>query len=109
MTFKVGDIVRIKETGQNGSVVDFKFGIVVALHYDTYHDTFGEDEIEPVENPDTIRLNYLFEHGLGVVQNIKGEYFIARVGIDYASDYFIDTVAKTPREAIDIAIREGIR
>ena len=109
MTFEKGDIVRIKETGQTGSVVDFKFGIVVALHYDTHHDTFGEDEIEPIAHPDTVRLNYLFGHGLGVVQNIKGEYFVARVGIDYAGDYFITTVAKTPRESIDIAIRKGIR
>ena len=109
MTFEVGDVVRIKATGQTASVVDHKFGVVVASHHDTHIDTFDDDEIELVENPDTIRLNYLFEPMLGIVQNIKGEYFVARVGIDYAGDYFITTVAKTPRESIDIAIRKGIR
>ncbi|EGY53107.1 hypothetical protein [Neisseria shayeganii] len=54
--FKFGDLVRHKETGNIGSVVDFKFGVVVALHGDTHLDTFGEDELELIPHPDTVRL-----------------------------------------------------
>lgn len=58
---KFGDIVLLKETGQKGSVIDFKFGVVVALHGDTHIDTFDYDEIELIPHPDTSRLDWLFE------------------------------------------------
>jgi hypothetical protein len=57
--FKFGDIVLHKETGQKGSVIDFKFGVVVALHGDTHIDTFDYDEIEFIPHPDTARLDWL--------------------------------------------------
>ena len=57
--FKFGDIVLLKETGQKGSVIDFKFGVVVALHGDTHIDTFNYDEIELIPHPDTARLDWL--------------------------------------------------
>ena len=57
--FKFGDIVLHKETGQKGSVIDFKFGVVVALHGDTHIDTFDYNEIELVPHPDTVRLDWL--------------------------------------------------
>ena len=56
---KFGDIVLLKETGQKGSVIDFKFGVVVALHGDTHIDTFDYDEIELIPHPDTARLDWL--------------------------------------------------
>lgn len=59
--FKFGDIVLHKETGQKGSVIDFKFGVVVALHGDTHIDTFDCNEIELIPHPDTVRLDWLFE------------------------------------------------
>lgn len=57
--FKFGDIVLHKETGQKGSVIDFKFGAVVALHGDTHIETFDYDEIELIPHPDTKRLDWL--------------------------------------------------
>ena len=57
--FKFGDIVLHKETGQKGSVIDFKFGVVVALHGDTHIDTFDYNEIELIPHPDTVRLDWL--------------------------------------------------
>lgn len=105
MTFEAGDIVRVKDTGQLGSVADCEFGIAVAMQYDTHF----EYEIELVYHPDTVRLNYLIEHTLGVAQNDNGEYYIARAGIDGAGDYFIESASKTPRAAIDIAIKEELR
>ena len=57
--FKFGDIVLHKETGQKGSVIDFKFGVVVALHGDTHIDTFDYNEIELIPHPDTARLDWL--------------------------------------------------
>ena len=56
---KFGDIVLHKETGQKGSVIDFKFGVVVALHGDTHIDTFDYNEIELIPHPDTSRLDWL--------------------------------------------------
>ena len=60
--FKFGDIVLHKETGQKGSVIDFKFGVVVALHGDTHIDTFDYNEIELIPHPDTARLDWLADH-----------------------------------------------
>ena len=57
--FKFGDIVLHKETGQKGSVIDFKFGAVVVLHGDTHIETFDYDEIELIPHPDTKRLDWL--------------------------------------------------
>jgi hypothetical protein len=56
---KFGDLVRCKQTGQKGSVIDFKFGVVVALHGDTHIDTFDYNEIERIPHPDTVRLDWL--------------------------------------------------
>lgn len=87
---KFGDIVLLKETGQKGSVIDFKFGVVVALHGDTHIDTFDYDEIELIPHPDTARLDWLFE---------KDHHLRSRWRTDEHDNL---------RDAIDAAMKEPI-
>lgn len=86
---KFGDIVLHKETGQKGSVIDFKFGVVVALHGDTHIDTFDYNEIELIPHPDTSRLDWMImrEHA----DDLRAEDKVF--------------VLQTYRENIDIRIR----
>lgn len=71
--FKFGDIVRIKETGYTGSVIDFKFGVVVASHGDTSIDTFDSDELEPIPHPDTVRLDWLVKNDCALTERLCDE------------------------------------
>lgn len=94
--FKFGDIVLHKETGQKGSVIDFKFGAVVALHGDTHIETFDYDEIELIPHPDTERIDWLaaqddIDITLGNVINLKQPDL--RTAIDIAMQACIAAVA----------------
>jgi len=86
---KFGDIVLHKETGQKGSVIDFKFGVVVALHGDTHIDTFDYNEIELIPHPDTSRLDWLADPENTISKVMlpgwcSGEYDSLRDAIDAA-------------------------
>lgn len=90
--FKFGDIVLHKETGQKGSVIDFKFGVVVALHGDTHIDTFDYNEIELIPHPDTERLDWLADP-----ENTIGKVMLP----GWCSDEY-----NSLRDAIDAAMQE---
>ena len=89
--FKFGDIVLHKETGQKGSVIDFKFGVVVALHGDTHIDTFDYNEIELIPHPDTVRLDWLADP--------------ANIGSVILPTECVEQHLDSMRDAIDAAMR----
>lgn len=96
---KFGDIVLHKETGQEGSVIDFKFGVVVALHGDTHIDTFDYNEIELIPHPDTVRLDWLIKRNFDFQKcyDMGGRWWYE----DNSFDEIEGTEGMTEREAID--------
>ena len=102
--FKFGDIVRIKETGYTGSVIDFKFGVVVASHGDTSIDTFDSDELELIPHPDTSRLEFIEKviNIDGMVKRKMGE------GWTLVAEHGLSEPKPLLRDAIDAAMKEPI-
>lgn len=111
--FKFGDIVRIKETGYTGSVIDFKFGVVVASHGDTSIDTFDSDELELIPHPDTVRLDWLAKTNLmpvdeWIFEDEDGNEYEKAVVVRPDLNYFDEVLvtADDIRQAIDTAMRQ---
>lgn len=102
--FKFGDIVRIKETGYTGSVIDFKFGVVVASHGDTSIDTFDSDELELIPHPDTSRLDFIEKviNIDGMVKRKMGE------GWTLVAEHELSEPKPLLRDAIDAVMKEPI-
>ena len=102
--FKFGDIVRIKETGYTGSVIDLKFGVVVASHGDTSIDTFDSDELELIPHPDTSRLDFIEKviNIDGMVKRKMGE------GWTLVAEHELSEPKPLLRDAIDAVMKEPI-
>lgn len=101
--FKFGDLVERQSDGAVGVVVDTKFQSVwVVLDGGVVADFYDYDEFEIIQNPDTVRLNFI-ERTINIDGMVKREMRKGWVLVD--GDIELTAPKPLLRDAIDAAMR----
>jgi hypothetical protein len=100
--FKFGDLVRRKTDGATGVVVDTKFQSVwVVFNGGVAADFYDYDEFEIIQNPDTVRLNFI-ERVINIDGIVKRE--MCKGWTLVVDDIELTTPEPLLRDAIDEAM-----